>query len=47
MLGGLAVMKFGVGIGVPTIFLVGALLGLVNGFLVSLFQLAPFIVTLG
>ncbi|MFA6505309.1 MAG: ABC transporter permease [Treponemataceae bacterium] len=47
MLGGMVVMQYGVGLGVPAIFLMGALLGLVNGFLVSYFQLAPFIVTLG
>lgn len=47
MLGGMVVMQMGVGIGVPAIFLIGALLGMVNGFLVSYFQLAPFIVTLG
>lgn len=47
MCGGLLIAHFGVGGGVAAILLIGAAVGMVNGFLVAYAQLAPFIVTLG
>jgi ribose transport system permease protein len=47
MLGGLVLLKLGFVAGIPAILLTGILVGLVNGYLISYGQLAPFIVTLG
>ena len=47
MLGGLLMVKLGFVAGVPAILLTGIFVGLVNGYLISYSQLAPFIVTLG
>jgi ribose transport system permease protein len=47
MLGGVALMRRGMSVGVVAILLIGVAVGMVNGFLVAYTQLAPFIVTLG
>ena len=47
MAGGMVIISQGMAVGVPAILAIGALVGLVNGFLISYTQLAPFIVTLG
>ena len=45
--GGIVLMRQGMGVGVAAILLMGVAVGMVNGFLVAYTQLAPFIVTLG
>ncbi len=47
MVGGIVLMRQGMGVGVAAILLMGVAVGMVNGFLVAYTQLAPFIVTLG
>jgi ribose transport system permease protein len=47
MIGGIILLKFGLVVGIISILMIGAMMGFVNGYLVSYTQLAPFIVTLG